>query len=611
MINHLEIFRKQIQEDIKNIQGNYLIQDRYINKDEYAFNYWVLSKIYNVDEEIIPQQITEYHDGAIDCWLHFPEDKEIFIIQNKYYTESSGFSAKEIDYFLSHPLTLLNNNKYTRSQELQNIFNQHKDDEEYKINLCFFVTQDKISEAIKATVEMFNKHQNDNNHKALVRAYLYSLSEIYNKYYGEMLIKQPPFSYELETINKGTFASIREEYGISDLKSEAYYIITPVIQIYNLYKQAEVKKYSLFEENIREFLGKNKINRGLIQTLEDNEEKKQFLYYNNGITLICAEVSNYGRDSKRIVKLRSPQIINGCQTTNSIVDVLDKLSAEERERQYSNVYVMLKVLVIPKGDNSFNDFYAKVVKYTNRQNAISDKSFAKRSDLFFRIQNELEKRGVLLLVKPSDKNTFTTRLKRKELKAELLKEKLNKIISPLDMEISENKDLLVDLEKLLQVCLAFIQGGYDAYTKKPDLLKKESTIFNNISTKIQNLITFDNLIRLFFLYQKAEKMRIKSADKRTPIPYYLIGFLGHFIQTEKNPASIETLLNKTFSERFNTIFTYLVNLTSYYRKMCEQNGVDFNKMLKQPIKEDFLLKSQEFLDMDSRFDNISSFLAVK
>lgn len=610
METKLEVFRKQIKEDIKNIQNNYLIGDAHIKKDEYAFNYWVLSKIFNVDEEIIPQQITEYSDKSIDCWMHFPEKKEIFIIQNKYYAPTTPLSLKDVSYFLNTPLSLLNNNKYTKSKELQHIFNQCQDCEDYFINLCFFVTTDHVKEDVRILFEDFNKKQKDMKNRATIRAFLYTLPDIYEKYFGEMYNYQPAFSYDLETVNKGTFAAIREEYGI-DMKSDAYYIITPVTQIYNLYKKAEEKNYSLFEENIREFLGKNKINKGIIQTLEDPEERRQFLYYNNGITLICKDVISSLKNTKRILTLKDPQIINGCQTTNSIVDVLNTLSVDRRDKEYSKVYVMLKTLVISKNDESFPEFYHNVVKYTNRQNSISDKAFTKKTDLFLRIQKEFEQRGVLLLVKPSDKTSFLNKLKTKELKGVQLRAKLNKIIEPLDMKIENDKDIIVDLEKLLQIFLAFMKDGYEAYTKKPDLLKRESFIFNNISTRMQELINFDNLIRLYYLYLKAEKNRKSSETKRSPIPYYLIGFLGHFIQTEKTPQTIEKLLNKIFSPKFHEIYNHLVTLTDFYRVMCANNNVDFNKMLKQPIKEDFLAQSQSLLAASSEKQQLIQFLRTE
>jgi len=42
-------FLKQIEEDINKIQKEYLQSEPKLAKDEVAFNYWVLTKLYNVD----------------------------------------------------------------------------------------------------------------------------------------------------------------------------------------------------------------------------------------------------------------------------------------------------------------------------------------------------------------------------------------------------------------------------------------------------------------------------------------------------------------------------------------------------------------------------------
>lgn len=65
------------------------------------------------------------------------------------------------------------------------------------------------------------------------------------------------------------------------------YVLVNVVDIYEIYKQAIEKNYELFEENIREYLGTQGINNGIIKTLKDSVDRANFFYYNNGITIIC------------------------------------------------------------------------------------------------------------------------------------------------------------------------------------------------------------------------------------------------------------------------------------------------------------------------------------
>ena len=72
---NLEIFKEQIREDIKTLQEQWGHLDNNIHEDSYAFNYWILSRIYSIDEEIIHSYITEYKDKGVDCYVHFEENK--------------------------------------------------------------------------------------------------------------------------------------------------------------------------------------------------------------------------------------------------------------------------------------------------------------------------------------------------------------------------------------------------------------------------------------------------------------------------------------------------------------------------------------------------------
>ena len=119
----LNTFREQIKEDIDLLKEK-LAWDTQISKDEYTFNYWILSNIYSLDEEECNTNITEYNDKGIDCFVHYEDDKELYIIQNKYYDENTPLSSKEVSDFLTRPLAKLEEGNYTRSPELQKIYSK-------------------------------------------------------------------------------------------------------------------------------------------------------------------------------------------------------------------------------------------------------------------------------------------------------------------------------------------------------------------------------------------------------------------------------------------------------------------------------------------------------
>lgn len=599
-IKDLEFFLEQIQEDIDNIKQEYSYLNSNLLKDEYAFNYWILSRIFNIDEELIDSSITEYNDKGIDCFVHYEENKELYIIQNKYY-KNSNVTRSQVSDFLQSPISALKNNKYKKNQELQNIFNSIKNDPDYKIYFYFFASTNDVSKDIDDLIKSFN--ENNHNIKCFTNAELFNLSKLYDLYYGKNYSKTVRFNYSLGTPNKGTFLSLRDDYGI-DTVYEAYYIATPVYEIYNMLQAAEAKGYAIFDKNIREYLGNNTVNNGIVETLKSKDERKNFIYYNNGITVICEDIlspkTNVGANQLRRLPLVNPQIVNGCQTVSSIKKVLENVRGN-LEEEYKNVYVMLKALIIKDPNKEENyTFYNNVVKYTNKQNAVSTKAFSADSDIFYRIQDEFYKRGFVLFVKPSDSNKFKNEL-TDLTKGELIK-KAQKTLNKMDFKVEKYTDICIQLEKLLQVFLAFIKNGYIAFTKKNLVLAQGKELFEDYTSQINSYLTVDNMIKLYYLYKKAEIEQKSSEDKRTPIPYYLIGFFGSLVNN-KNNKNIQDYLNFVFSDQeiFNEVYDYFARTCKIYRKKYEKDhqnegGGDYNFMIKRPIDENCLKEAIEALE---------------
>ncbi len=595
-------FRNQIDEDLAIIQEEYIDYEPKLLKPEYAFNYWILSRIYNVDDELIPSQITDYNDSGIDCYVHYEDSKELFIIQNKYYDEMTPLDRKYVSDFLSAPLAALKSGKYKRSKDLQDTFTKAIEDEDYKIYLHMYVTNNKSNGAVENLFSQFNINENGNkNSNAIIRSEIFYLDKIYDLYYGKAFEEQKKFQFELSTINKGTILRVLPtEYKLEGM-SPAHYIMTPLSVIYKMYNSAQQKGYPLFEENIREYLGRSPINNGIMRTLRSEEDRKNFFYYNNGITIICEKAeSDTGTAFK--LNISQPQVVNGCQTVNTIYEVLSDYAKKDPtlvDKEFGNVYVMVKVLIFNTQVSTKNpNFYKDIVKFTNSQNAINEKAFASDKEIFFKLQNELENRGFLLLVQHSDKHKFKEKYKDKGAFNSLIK-KANRYSNPLSLDLTTFSDVTIQLEKLLQVYLAFMSDGYYAYSKKSKILNPQSEYYNNYSLKMHENFTYDNLLRLYLIYKKAEVDRTSSVDKKTPIPYYLIGFLGMITQSRDSHSTINQLFNKLFELKPNDItlfYNFFSDLTNAY-KIAYKNShsEEYNTMIKQKIDEKLVLAQTDFL----------------
>lgn len=143
---------------------------------------------------------------------------------------------------------------------------------------------------------------------------------------------------------------IKKSYAFTCTASEFFKI---------LQKEDGTLRGSLFNDNVRDYLGANSaVNSEIEKTITDNPE--MFILCNNGITIVC---SDFESPSGRLVKIENPQIVNGCQTSNSLFNLKDNPNIAK---------VQLLVRLISTEDISISN---KIVRGTNKQNQVLDEAF--------------------------------------------------------------------------------------------------------------------------------------------------------------------------------------------------------------------------------------------
>ena len=133
----------------------------------------------------------------------------------------------------------------------------------------------------------------------------------------------------------------------------------------------------IYDMNVRKFLGnRRKINKGIATTLKENPEK--FGLYNNGITIV---VSSYERkpDDSTSYSMNDPYIVNGCQTTKTIWEVLDgkfnaggtgsDKSVESWHERVRRGGVVTKIVTSNEAD------LPDITRFTNSQNSVREQDF--------------------------------------------------------------------------------------------------------------------------------------------------------------------------------------------------------------------------------------------
>ncbi len=118
----------------------------------------------------------------------------------------------------------------------------------------------------------------------------------------------------------------------------------------------------LLEQNIRKYLGRNAINESIAECLR-SDDRANFFFYNNGITMICRKFSyNALQEKNWNVKAEGLQIINGAQTCRTIFQTL----GDEVQTQWDDVYVLVRIYEV----NEEEDIVSRITYATNHQNPV-------------------------------------------------------------------------------------------------------------------------------------------------------------------------------------------------------------------------------------------------
>src|SRR5207245_3114600 len=130
----------------------------------------------------------------------------------------------------------------------------------------------------------------------------------------------------------------------------------------------------VFESNIRQWMQfKTTVNKGLRETLQELPHK--FFYYNNGITIV---VNDFEELEDNSIALHSPQIVNGAQTSNSVLD---------HARRTHNLEGSITVTIIKAADALDQN---NITKYRNSQNAVRGKDLVSLMEFHKSIKSQME-----------------------------------------------------------------------------------------------------------------------------------------------------------------------------------------------------------------------------
>lgn len=157
----------------------------------------------------------------------------------------------------------------------------------------------------------------------------------------------------------------------------------------------------LLERNIRRYLGLqgNRVNEGIRHTLT-SDEKNNFYFYNNGVTLTCDSFSyNALQDGDYQVRVENLQIINGGQTCMTIFKTL-----REPDLIYQNAqaFVLLRLYQLPRENEGL---VQRITYATNSQNPVDLKDLRANDEHQKRLEMDIQQLG--FNYRPKRSNTAT------------------------------------------------------------------------------------------------------------------------------------------------------------------------------------------------------------
>lgn len=242
---------------------------------------------------------------------------------------------------------------------------------------------------------------------------------------------------------------------------------------------------SLFNDNVRDYLGaKGSVNREIKETIATSPE--MFSLCNNGITIVCSE---FDQIKDKLVKIENPQIVNGCQTSNTLFE-------NNAESGFDKVQLVVRIICTEDVEIT-----NRVVRGTNKQNQVLDEAFEatkpyhQNLELYFNsIQDSLAR---LYYERRSKQYSFNPLIKKYQI---------------------------VNLRILTQTFVAvFLESPHIAHRHESKLLEEFCQEPRRIYTEKHNPIVYYTCASLWYYFEKAfREGKIEKRYKTYKAHLYLI-----------------------------------------------------------------------------------------
>ncbi len=155
-------------------------------------------------------------------------------------------------------------------------------------------------------------------------------------------------------------------------------VLIAAVPLSECVKLPGIKDGSLFQKNVRQSLGiSNSVNKKIKKTIY-SEKCPEFFFFHNGITAICNKMEITEDNS---VKFYGLNVVNGCQSLNTI------LSCSEKVKSEPEAYVLFRFYEIPQRDRADS-----ISINTNTQSAVKARDLRSNDKRVLRMKKAFEQR---------------------------------------------------------------------------------------------------------------------------------------------------------------------------------------------------------------------------
>jgi hypothetical protein len=429
----LDGFAKNIRESIRE---NAEDANNEVEKG-HNFLHWVLTRVFEATEDDAADAIVDgANDLGIDAYLpvDFSENK-IRLFQSKYGT---SHSMEAIAKFKDDVKRLLQNDVTKMRPEIAHLVTKIRD-KNLKVECCY-VTDQKVEYENEKLFEVID------------------IDEIVQRLWGR--IKKPA---------AGKKSSIKLEKMLHHENT-----ILGILKLRELTEFISKNRDYVFESNIRQWMQfKTTVNKGIRETLQNVPDK--FFYYNNGITIVVSDFEDTGNNS---ILLHAPQIVNGAQTSNSIID---------RAKRTHNLEGSITVTIIRADDEEDQN---NITKYRNSQNSVRGKDLVSLMDFHKSIKSQLQNCGYFYEIQAGSFDTKT-----KSQQSEFIGDVIYNNYLP-----DNHKKVIVAKDAIQSLVAGIEQRPTEAYSSPAQFLPRGSKydeVFNEKLEDEYRLLLYPYLVKEF------------------------------------------------------------------------------------------------------------------